>query len=63
MEKPFTIKVQEIEQEIIKIINKSEFPAYVLKTMIQNIYSQIEAIDNEEINKYIESLKEKESDK
>lgn len=62
MEKPFTIKVQEIEQEIIKIINKSELPAYVLKTMFQNIYNQIEMIDNEEMKKYAESLKEKESE-
>lgn len=59
MEKPFTIKVQETEQEIIKIINNSNLPAYVLKTIFQNLYNQLEEIDNKEMQKYAESLKEK----
>ena len=66
MEKPFTIKVQETEQEIIKIINNSNLPAYVLKTIFQNLYNQLEEIDNKEMQKYAESLKnksKKESDK
>lgn len=57
MEKPFTIKVQETEQEIIKVINNSNFPIYVLKTIFQNLYNQLEEIDNKEMQKYAESLK------
>lgn len=63
MNKPFTIKVQETEQEIIKIINNSELPAYVLITMLQNLITNIKDIDNKEINKYIDALKEKKEKK
>ena len=62
MEKPFTIKVQETEQEIIKVINNSNLPAYVLKTIFQNLYNQLEEIDNKEMQKYAESLKNKETE-
>lgn len=64
MEKPFTIKVQEAEQEIVKAINGLGLPAFVLKVILQNLYNQIEITDNKEIEKYVESLKKKkESDK
>lgn len=70
MEKPFTIKVQETEQEFIKTIEKSSLPVYVLKTIFQNLYNQLDLIDNKEMEKYADSLKEnkeksqkKESDK
>lgn len=59
MEKPFTIKVQETEQEFIKTIEKSSLPVYVLKTIFQNLYNQLEEIDNKEMEKYADSLKAK----
>jgi len=62
MNKPFTIKVQETEEKLVDILNKSELPAYVIKTLLQNLYAQVETIDNEEIKKYKEK-KVKESDK
>ena len=61
MEKPFTIKVQETEQEFIKTIEKSSLPVYVLKTIFQNLYNQLEEIDNKEMEKYAESLKKEEN--
>lgn len=70
MDKPFTIKVQEAEQELIKIIEKSSLPVYVLKIILQNLYNQLDLIDNKEMQKYADSLKlkqeksqKKESDK
>lgn len=59
MEKPFTIKVQETEQEFIKTIEKSSLPVYVLKTIFQNLYNQLDLIDNKEMEKYADSLKAK----
>lgn len=59
MDKPFTIQVQEVEQSIVGIINKSQLPAYVLITMFQNLIEQIREIDNKDIQKYADSLKEK----
>jgi hypothetical protein len=67
MNKPFTIKVQETEQKIVEIINTSQLPAYVLKTMLINMINELDNIDAEEIKKYNEEQlsqeKEKESDK
>lgn len=62
MEKPFSLKVQELEQKIIDDINSSQMPAYVLKTILKDIYMQIETSESEEIKEYYDSKKEKESD-
>lgn len=62
MEKPFSLKVQELEQKLIEDINNSQMPAYVLKTILKDIYMQIETSESEEIKEYYDSKKEKESD-
>ena len=62
MEKPFSLKVQELEQKLIDDINSSQMPAYVLKTILKDIYMQIETSESEEIKEYYDSEKEKESD-
>ena len=56
--KPFTLQVQETEQEIVDIINKSNLPAYVLKQIIKGIYQQLEEVEQQEIQKYNEENKE-----
>ena len=56
MEKPFTIKIKEFSEKLIEEINSSELPVYVLKTEIEKIYAELNRIDEEEINKYNESL-------
>lgn len=66
MNKPFTIIVQEAEQKIVEIINNSQLPAYVLKTVLQNLYLQVENLEKQEIAKYNEEQEKsqkKESDK
>lgn len=65
MNKPFTIQVQEAEQKIVEDINNSQLPAYVLKTILQNIYKQLEELETQEIQKYQEETEkeDKESDK
>ena len=62
MNKPFTLKIQEVEKEIVEIINSSQLPAFALKQILQGIYNEVDRIDNEEIKKYQEET-EKESDK
>lgn len=52
IEKPFTLKCKETEENIVQSINNSGLPAYVLKTILQSIYNQIDKIDNEEIQRY-----------
>ena len=60
MEKPLTIQVQEIGEKISNIINEANLPAYVLKKILEEIYQQIETIDQQQIEEY---NKLKESDK
>lgn len=56
MEKPFTIRIKELEEKLIEEINSSKLPVYVLKNEIEKIYAELNRIDEEEINKYNESL-------
>ena len=69
MEKPFTLIVQETEQKIVEIVNKSPLPLFVIKNILQGLCAETERVDNEEIAKYKEEQeklsqeKEKESDK
>ena len=52
MEKPFILKVKETEDKIVENINDSQLPTYVLKTILQNLYNQIEQIEQKEIQEY-----------
>lgn len=56
MEKPFTIKIKEFSEKLIELVNSSKLPVYVLKSEIEKVYAELNRIDDEEINKYNESL-------
>ena len=56
MEKPFTIRIKEFSEKLIEEINSSKLPVYVLKSEIEKIYAELNRVDEEEINKYNESL-------
>ena len=56
MEKPFTIRIKELEEKLIEEINSSKMPVYVLKTEIEKIYAELNRIEEEEIKNYNESL-------
>lgn len=68
IEKPTILKIKEVEEEIVKIINNSKLPAFILKPIIEKILRQIEILEEQELinetNNYNEALNnEKESDK
>lgn len=67
MNKPFTIQVQETEEKLVKTINESNIPAYVLKNILKELYQQIEQLELNEIETYKQAQekkpKKKESDK
>lgn len=67
MNKPFTLQVQETQQEIVNTINKSNLPAYVLKNILKELYQQVEQLELNEIETYKQQQekksKKKESDK
>ena len=56
MEKPFTIRIKEFSENLIKLVNSSKLPVYVLKNEIEKVYAELNRIDEEEIIKYNESL-------
>lgn len=62
IKKPFTLRCKETEENIILSINNSELPVYVLKTILQSIFNQLDKIDTDEIQKYNLSIK-KDGDK
>jgi len=67
MNKPMTVQVNETEQQLIEIINKSGLSSFCVKTILNNIYIQLDSIEKEEIKKYNDYVnnknKKKESEK
>jgi hypothetical protein len=61
MEKPFTIRVNDLHQEIIELLNNAEMPFYVLKNILIEIIKEIEDSDGKEISKYFNEIKEGEN--
>lgn len=57
MDKPFTIKIEEAEKEVVELINNSNLPAFVWKIILQNVFRQVEISDQEEIEKYQKEVK------
>lgn len=53
MEKPLTIRVKEIEEQLVKVINESGLPPFILLNIMGGITSQIQEIDTKEVNDYI----------
>lgn len=53
MEKPFTLKVNDLQQNIVKLLNEAQMPYYVLKNILVEIIKEIEKEDGEEITKYL----------
>lgn len=58
MEKPTILKLKETESQIIKILNMSEIPAFVLKPMIEKIYRELEVLEQQEYEKEKEKYEE-----
>ena len=61
--KPFTVIVQETEQELINTIEKSNLPPYVLKNILSDIYQQLNNIEQQEIEKYQQEQTQNEQEK
>lgn len=62
MNKPFTIKVNDLHQDIVKMLNEAQMPCYVLKTLLYDIIKEIEDADGAEITKYFEEIRKANED-
>lgn len=67
MEKPLNLRIEEIRNEIANIINEARLPAYILKPVIKDFYSQLENLERQELvqaqKDYEDSLKSKKESK
>lgn len=52
MNKPFTLKLEELKNKIVEDINNAELPAFNVEIILQEIYKTIEELDKQEIDNY-----------
>lgn len=66
MNKPLILKKKEIEEQIVKMINESGIPIFILKNSIEKIYNQLISLEQKEFDtakKEYENCLKKEGDK
>lgn len=59
MDKPFSIIIQETEEGLIKVLNESKLPPFVLKIVLQNLFNQLNEIEKNEKEAYLRKKEEK----
>ena len=63
MEKPLNLIIEEGKESIIKAVNSSGLPAYLLEPIIKDIYNEIVVLKNKELDESKEKMKKEESKK
>lgn len=59
MAKHIIIREREVRQDILKIINESELPAFMVRTILKDYYEQLEPIEQQQ---YKEALQQYEQE-
>lgn len=49
IEKPIIIVLNETEAKVVKVLNESSLPAFILKPMLERILNQTQEIEKKEI--------------
>ncbi len=57
LEKPFSLRIKDFSEKIINLINSSSLPVYVIKNELEKVYTELNRLDEKEINKYFENSK------
>ena len=65
LDRPLILRVKDLENKLVNLINESKIPAFILKTSIEKIYNQLINIEQQENTQALESknLKEKGKEK
>lgn len=63
MEKPLNLIIEEGKQNIIKAVNDSGLPAYLLEPIIKDIYNEIANLKIKELQESKEKMKKEEDKK
>ncbi len=48
------IKEREFKEDIVKIINNSNLPAFIIKPILKELLGQVELLEQEQYNKAVE---------
>ena len=54
MERPLTLIIQDLREKLIKEINESGLPHYVIMKILEEIYKQVQENDTEIIKQYFQ---------
>ena len=57
MNKPFTLKLEDLKNKIVEDINSAELPAFCVTIILQEILKTVQKMDNQEIEKYNKEIK------
>lgn len=61
MEKPIAIQIDELKKDLVRVVNDSNLPAFILGLILENIYTEIRSVCQLQLEKdtkdYNESLK------
>lgn len=63
MEKPLNLIIEEGKESIIKAVNSSGLPAYLLEPIIKDIYNEIANLKIKELQESKEKMKKEEDKK
>lgn len=62
MEKPLNLRIEEVRNQIANIINEANLPAYILKPIVKDFYTQLQNLEQQELiqaqRQYEKSLKD-----
>lgn len=59
MEKPITIKIQELKENLAKLINESGLPSYIIEPIIKDFYQEIYKLNQAQFLKDKEEYEKK----
>lgn len=67
MEKPLNLRIEEIKNQIANTINEANLPAYILKPIVKDFYTQLQNLEQQELiqaqKQYEKSLKDEKKQK
>lgn len=62
MEKPLNLRIEEVRNQIANAINEANLPAYILKPVVKDFYTQLQNLEQQELiqaqKQYEKSLKD-----
>lgn len=66
MEKPLNLRIEEVRNQIANTINEANLPAYILKPIVKDFYTQLQNLEQQELiqaeKEYQKSLKKQKNE-